>query len=54
MEAEVEQLHAKMSDPDFYRKAGEQVASTMARLDMVEKELTAAYVRWEELDSFND
>ncbi|MDH4162144.1 MAG: ATP-binding cassette domain-containing protein [Nitrospirota bacterium] len=51
MEAEVEKLHATMADPNFYRESGNKVASTTTRLENVEKELAAAYKRWEELEA---
>jgi len=42
-----------MADPDFYRTAGEQVAESTARLEMLETELAETYARWEGLDALN-
>ncbi len=54
LETDVAELHSRMADPDFYRKAGEQVALTTARLETLEKELAATYSRWEELDALTE
>ncbi|MCK4509065.1 MAG: ATP-binding cassette domain-containing protein, partial [Desulfuromonadales bacterium] len=54
LETEIAELHAKMADPDFYRTAGEQVATTTTRLEMIETELAETYTRWEELDSLSN
>ena len=54
LEAEIAELHTRMTDPDFYRKAGEQVALAAARLETLEKELATTYVRWEELDALTE
>ena len=50
MEAEIEALHAKMSEPDFY-KNHEDVKKSKERLKKMESELEEAYRRWEELES---
>ena len=50
LEAEQEQLYAQMSDPDFYRREGDDVAQVKARLDAIAQELEAAYKRWEMLE----
>jgi len=51
LEAEQQMLHATMADPAFYRESGNKVASTTARLENVERELTEAFKRWEELEA---
>jgi ATP-binding cassette subfamily F protein uup len=51
LDAEQRQLIATMGDPAFYRESGGKVAKTKARLEQVEKELAAAYQRWEELEA---
>jgi len=51
LEAEHQKLLSAMADPAFYRESGNKVASTTARLENVEKELAAAYKRWEELEA---
>jgi len=49
LEAEQRKLQADLADPAFYRDSGNKVASATARLENVEKELAAAFHRWEEL-----
>ncbi len=53
LEAEQRQIHATMADPNFYRESGARVSEFKARLESIEKELSAAYRRWEELESVN-
>ena len=43
-----------MTDPDFYRNAGELVAETTAQLEVLESELSETYARWEKLDALNN
>jgi ATP-binding cassette subfamily F protein uup len=50
LEEEQVQLHVRLSDPDFYKSAGTEVASVNARLAALEQELEAAYLRWDELE----
>jgi len=50
-EKEQAELHAQLADPDFYRKAGEQVAALKTRLEELEELLGHAYQRWEELEN---
>ena len=51
LETETAKLQAKMTDPEFYRTSGEQVAATTTRLETAESELAEIYARWEELDA---
>ncbi len=46
----MEELHQAMADPAFYRKPGDEIAEARARLEAVEKDLAAAYQRWETLE----
>ncbi len=39
-----------MADPAFYRQDGGAIADARARLEALERELGAAYERWEELE----
>ena len=39
-----------MADPAFYRKDGGEIAELKTRLEAVEQELAAAYMRWEALE----
>jgi ATP-binding cassette subfamily F protein uup len=51
LEAEQARLQAQMSDPDFYRQAGEAISGVRVRLGEVEAELEQAYSRWEGLEA---
>ncbi|BDV41947.1 heme ABC transporter ATPase [Geotalea uraniireducens] len=51
LEEEQERLHATLADPEFYKRAGAEVASVKERLEALEAELTAVYDRWEELET---
>ena len=50
LEAEQAALHQAMADPAFYRKDEAAIAEANSRLKDVEKQLAAAYKRWEELE----
>ena len=51
LEAEKQQLNAKINSPDFYvRSNTAQVIETNKRLDILEGELDCAYQRWHELE----
>jgi ATP-binding cassette subfamily F protein uup len=50
LETKIAVLHAKMSEPDFYKKP-EEVIKSKAKLKEIELELGQAYGRWEELES---
>jgi len=51
LEAEEESLQSQTSQADFYQKSREEIAEKLARLDTVTAELSAAYERWDQLDS---
>ncbi len=51
IEKEQGELHARLADPDFYKSAGGEVAAVNARLAVLEQELEAAFLRWDELES---
>lgn len=51
LEIEQQQIHASMTDPNFYRESGNKVSEYKARLESVEKKLGEAYKRWEELEA---
>ena len=51
LESEKAALETTMASPEFYKESADAIARTMARLPEVEEELTAAYQRWDELDS---
>jgi len=50
LETEQEKLHVTLADPEFYRSAGAEVAQLTLRLVELERELSVAYQRWEELE----
>jgi len=54
LEAEQGELHGRLSDPEFYKSAGAEVAVINARLGAIETELEAAYLRWDELESLKN
>jgi ABC transport system ATP-binding/permease protein len=51
LEHEQDELHRTLSDPEFYRTAGGEVARLNTRLAELEKGLEEAYRRWEELET---
>jgi ATP-binding cassette subfamily F protein uup len=51
LEAAVDALHQDMSQPDYYKQSGSQIAAGQAQLKDLELQLQAAYARWEELES---
>ncbi len=50
LEAEQEELHAKMADPAFYQGAGPEIGAAKSRLEQIGKELEETYARWQALD----
>ena len=51
LEAELEQLHATMADPDFYKRDKDAIAELQNRIAAINAELATAYARWEALDA---
>jgi ATP-binding cassette subfamily F protein uup len=51
LEAEQTGLVTRLADPEFFKKAGPEVAKATARLHEIEAEIAAGYARWEELES---
>lgn len=51
LEAEEQQLNARVASAGFYKEGAEAIAETMARLEAIAKELGATYARWHELES---
>ena len=51
LEAEKDELHTLMTQPDFFKRPGPEIAEATARVAAVEEELLAAYDRWEALES---
>jgi ATP-binding cassette subfamily F protein uup len=51
LEEEREGIYKSLADPDFYRQAGNRVSESETRIKEIEKEITAAYERWDILES---
>ena len=51
LEAEQEQIHTTLADPEFYKNAGPEVVRLNTRLEELDTELLASYGRWEELEA---
>ena len=51
LEREQEELHTRLADPEFYRSAGGEVIVVNGRLAELERELEAAFARWDELET---
>ncbi|KIH76488.1 ATP-binding cassette, subfamily F, uup [Geoalkalibacter ferrihydriticus] len=51
LEKEQAEIHARLSDPAFYRAGGGDSAAMQARLAAVEDALAVCYGRWEELEA---
>ncbi|WP_407065342.1 hypothetical protein [Denitromonas iodatirespirans] len=51
LEAEEASLHARLADPSLYQNTPEVAADLTARLEAVGKEMEAAMLRWEELET---
>ena len=51
LESEREQINARMSDPGFFQQDKEQINTAQTRLAVIDKELLAAYARWEALEA---
>ncbi|MBN1125611.1 MAG: ATP-binding cassette domain-containing protein [Sedimentisphaerales bacterium] len=49
METELDELHARMAEPTFYRQDGSLIAQTASRAQALESHLADLYERWEEL-----
>jgi ATP-binding cassette subfamily F protein uup len=50
LEEEKKQIYQALADPAFYRAGGSAAGIANSRLQALEKELTAAYLRWEYLE----
>ncbi|MBW8860877.1 MAG: ABC transporter ATP-binding protein, partial [Acidobacteria bacterium] len=51
LESEQRTLNETIAAPGFYKEAAETINNTLARLDALQHELTAAYTRWDELEN---
>jgi ATP-binding cassette subfamily F protein uup len=50
LEQAIRAAHGEMARPEFYRSDGPVIAEARARLESAERELAAAYERWEALE----
>ena len=51
LETERRELNARIAGPEFYREGGDAIATALARLDAIARELDVAYTRWHELET---
>ncbi len=51
LESEQRALTLRIASAEFYRESAETIASSLARVDALERELIAAYARWNDLES---
>jgi ATP-binding cassette subfamily F protein uup len=51
LEAEEQELNARIAGPEFYKEGREAIQATMARLTAVTTQIGDAYSRWHELES---
>jgi len=51
LDSEQAGLEAAVADPGFYRESPQDIAGTLERLTMVQRDLLDAYRRWDELES---
>ena len=51
LETEQAELHERMGHSAFYRQPGDQITSTIDRLEAVKRELEESYERWQTLES---
>ena len=51
LEAAIEAIHVEMSAPEYFRRAGAEIAAKQAEESDLQQQLAAAYRRWEALES---
>jgi ABC transport system ATP-binding/permease protein len=51
LESEQRALGRKIADPGFYKESADAIKASLARVDELQRELTAAYGRWDALES---
>lgn len=49
-EQKLAEIHARMSEPEFYRQSGEEIQRISQDAEILQKELEELYTRWEYLD----
>ena len=53
LETQISELHETMSDGDFYKRPGTEIAKTQNELTSLTAQLDAAFARWDSLESRN-
>jgi len=51
IESEQRALENKIAGADFYKESAEAIKASLARVEELQRELTGAYARWDDLDS---
>ena len=51
LEAEQRSLNARIAAPEFYKEPRESISAALSRAEALERELAAAYERWDALDA---
>jgi ATP-binding cassette subfamily F protein uup len=51
LESEQRALADRIAAPDFYKEAADAIKQSLARVDKLQRELSAVYARWSELDA---
>jgi ATP-binding cassette subfamily F protein uup len=54
MENELEKLQQLVGSADFFQQAEDKTQVTLQELTKIEKDLSAAYARWDELESLQN
>lgn len=54
LDAEIAELHQAMAQPDFYQQPPSAIAERATRLKELDRQLAAAFARWEELEQLAD
>jgi len=54
LEKEQKGIYEQMAGPGFYKVSGENITKARARIDEIDKDLKAAYARWEELEEIKE
>ncbi|MDB6096819.1 MAG: transporter related protein [Francisellaceae bacterium] len=53
LEKKLAQLHQEISEKSFYEQDPKKISKTLDQVNQTEKELQAAYIRWETLENLN-
>ena len=51
LETEQRALNEQIAGPEFYKEGPDAINASLARADALQRELSDAYSRWDELDS---